>query len=238
MATSGTYVWSPDLAECVDEAFERCRVDPSTLTGTHVQSARRSIDFLMVEWSTDDKLDFMIERVTGQALVQGTASYTINPSANNRVLDVLQVSLLRSNVETTLPPMTRQEYDDIPNKTVQGRPSRYFLDRQRDNPVIVLWPTPENSTDTLNYDAFRRMQDTGGAGSFSPDIPYQMRDAFVAGLAARLNRKFGIEQLTGRLDSDAFKAYLQAKGSVKGDSSIQVIPGGSRRRRGGKRGRW
>ena len=43
-------------------------------------------------------------------------------------------------------------------KSSTGRPNQYFLDRQT-TPRIYLFPTPENSTDTLIYNALTRIQD-------------------------------------------------------------------------------
>jgi hypothetical protein len=34
MATSGTFIFNPDLAELVDEALERCRIDPAKTVRT------------------------------------------------------------------------------------------------------------------------------------------------------------------------------------------------------------
>ena len=47
---------------------------------------------------------------------------------------------------------------NLPNKTSTGRPTQYFLDRQI-TPNLKLFPTPENSTDVIHYDALTRIQD-------------------------------------------------------------------------------
>lgn len=234
MATSGTYLWSPELAECVDEAFERCRVDPASLAASHMVSARRSINFMLSEWAADENHEFRIERVSID-LVQGTATYTINPASNNRVIDVNQVSLERAGAETTIWPMSRQEYDDIPVKTTQGRPSRYFLDKRQASVTLTLWPVPENSTDDLEIDILRRFQDFGEGSSLEPDIPYYMREAFVAGLASKLAAKFAPEQIIPRLQAAAIMAYRDGVAAQRGDRDVVIVPVSNRATRGRSR---
>jgi hypothetical protein len=74
MATSGTFIFNPDLAELVDEALERCRIDPAKITSRHILSARRSMRFMFADWATQDYHNFRIvqEQFT---LVQGQATY-------------------------------------------------------------------------------------------------------------------------------------------------------------------
>jgi hypothetical protein len=233
MATSGTYVWSPDLAECIDEAFERCRVDPSTLDVSHIQSARRSINFMLVEWAADDFNDFRIDQFT-VALTDGDPTYTIDPSVDGRILDVVSVVLRRSGVDVPLEPISREEYLEIPSKTTEGRPAQYFLDKRRDSLILTLWPVPENSTDVLVMDAVRKFTDAGVAHN-EPDIPYYMREAFVAGLAARLARKFAPEPIIPRLMADSIATFKKAFGAVHNQGDVYVYPASGRYR--GRRGR-
>jgi hypothetical protein len=56
--------------------------------------------------------------------------------------------------------ISRDEYLNIPTKTTQGRPTQYFVDRQI-TPVLKIWPLPDNSTDTILYDALTRVDDAG-----------------------------------------------------------------------------
>ena len=182
MAFSGTYLWDPELADSVDEAFERCRVDPGTLDVSHLISARRSMNFMLSHWAAEDMQDYRIDRLENFALAQGTQTYVVDPDTDGRIIDINQVSLRRDNTDTTIYPMSRQEWLDIPDKSTQGRPNRYFADKRTDQVTITLWTVPENSTDTLTMDVMRKHQDVGFANN-NPDIPYYMREAFVAGLA-------------------------------------------------------
>lgn len=233
MATSGTYLWSPELAECIDEAFERCRVDPSTVDVAHVISARRSINLMLVEWAAEDNQDFRIDRIT-QALTASDGSYTINPDANGRIIDINTVALRRDGADTVINPMSREEWLGIPVKTTEGRPALYFVDKRQGSIELHLWPVPENSTDVLIIDAMRKFQDAGGSLN-EGDIPYYMREAFCAGLAARLGKKFAPEQIIPRLQYDANETFRKANGAQKNQGDVFVTPGsgrGPRSRRG------
>lgn len=227
MATSGTYLWNPDLALIVDEAFERCLVDPASLTSRHILSARRSIPFMLVHWATKGYMDFKIERRT-QALTQGTQQYSIAAE----VIDIVDMVLRRSGVDTPVEIMTRQEWLNIPDKDIEGRPDRYFADKQRDNIELYLWTIPENSTDELHYDCLIRYEDHDQAAQ-NADIPYYMQDAFAAGLAARLAQKFA-PQLKADLKAEAEVALREGLGASKEVGDLRIVPQSGHRRRVGR----
>ena len=77
----------------------------------------------------------------------------------------------RSNTDISAERLSRSEFLNIPNKTTQARPNQFFLDRQV-TPVLKVWPTPENSTDVIVYDALTRIDDAG-AYSNTVDLPFR-----------------------------------------------------------------
>jgi hypothetical protein len=226
MASSGTYLWSPELAECVDEAFERCRIDPATLDVSHILSARRSINLLLVEWAVDDNQDFRVDRFDVPC-VEDQQAYVIDPDTDGRIIDITGMVLRRSGIDTPILPMARDEWLALPNKETVGRPSRYYADKRQTEIIVHLWPVPENSTDELILDAMRRYQDAGGIGN-DPDIPYYMREAFVSGLAAKLAEKFAPLQLVDRMEAKAMYAFRKANGATKDQTDVFVGPGAGR----------
>ncbi len=58
------------------------------------------------------------------------------------------------------------DYAMLNNKLTQGRPLQIYVDRQRDAPIVYLWPVPDNvQTYTLVYWYIRRIQDVGSGGA-------------------------------------------------------------------------
>lgn len=235
MATSGTFLWSPELADMVDEAFERAKVDPSTLGYRHLQSARRSINYMLADWATRDLQEWKIFRVDlqtlaslGTPITQGTASYTLSAE----YLDVMQAFLRRDGSDTPIELMSRQEWADIPNKDTTGRPDRVFIDKQRDAITIHFWPVPENATDAVYFDIVQRFEDSDSAAD-NPDVPYYTREAFVSDLAARLAEKFSDPGIEDRLRIKAYGnpmdpsdkgALGRAIDSTRERGDVRIVP--------------
>lgn len=182
MASSGTYAVDYDISEFTEDAFERCGIDPATLTARHMRSARRSLNLLFAKWSNDGVRLFHVDEQT-QTLADGTASY----SAAAGTLAILEVVVRRNDIDTPVHLIDREQYHMIPSKTQEGLPSMLYYDRGAN--TYYLWNTPENSTDQLRYYRLRRFQDVT-AGAETADVPYTHFEALVSGLAEFLAIKF------------------------------------------------
>ena len=77
--------------------------------------------------------------------------------------------------------ISRDAFLNLPNKTSTGRPTQYFLDRQI-TPNLKLYPTPENSTDVIHFDALTRIQDADAQVN-TMEIPFRFIPCLTAGLA-------------------------------------------------------
>ncbi len=97
------------------------------------------------------------------------------------VIDVLSVVVRRSGTDYSLERLSRDQFLTIPNKTTQGRPNQFFLDRQL-TPNLKIWPVPENSTDVVIYDALTRMDDADDYTN-TMDLPFRFYPCLAAGLA-------------------------------------------------------
>jgi hypothetical protein len=203
MATSNTYAFSPDTAEFVEEAFERCGLDPAALTARHARSARRSLDFLFSEWSNKGPHLWAVDQQT-QILTAADASY----NAPTGTIAILEMVIRRDGMDVPVSPMSRAEYLAIPDKTSQGMPSRFFFDRVATTPVIYLWNTPENSTDAIFYYRMRQFQDVGVASN-TLDIPPRWQEALASGLAAKLAVKYAPDRI-GPLTGAATARFKEA----------------------------
>jgi hypothetical protein len=202
MASSGTFSWSPTTAELIDEAFERARIDPATITVYQQFSARRSLNAILTDWSNKGINLWTVEQRT-LTLVAGTASYTLPAE----VIDVLEAVLRRSGKDTPMMPMGREEYLGLPDKTLRGRPDRYFTDRQAAAVVLKPWFVPENSTDTIIYSDFRSLQDVKADMAQNVDTPKRWLDALFDELAVRVHRKWGSDRTTTDKEGNVRRSY-------------------------------
>ena len=186
MTTSGSRDFNLDVAEVIEEAYERCGLE--VRTGYDARTARRSLNLMFAEWANRGLNLWTVKQAT-QNLTQGTSSYTLS----NSVVDLLEVTLRRSSTDYELGRLSRGEYSTIPNKTTQGRPSQYYFDRQI-APIINVWATPENSTDQLIYYYVQRIEDADTLVNTS-DLPFRFYPCMVAGLAYYMAMKRAPERL-------------------------------------------
>ena len=153
------------------------------------------------------------------SLVSGTAAYSL---ASNYT-DLLEVVVRNSsNVDTSLSKMSRSEYLAIPNKTNTGRPTQYFYNRQV-TPSITLWPTPNDSTDTLVYYYVNRIQDVDALQN-TTDAPFRFLPCMVAGLAYYIAIKKAPERVQ-MLKSIYEEEFQRAADEDEDRVSLKLQPG-------------
>ena len=131
--------------------------------------------------------------VAGETIVGETsgASTTVTSAVDffnvRSNIDILSVVVRRDGTDFALSRLSRDDYINIPNKTTQSRPNQFFLDRQV-TPILRIWPTPENDTDVIFYNALTRMDD---ADTFinNMDMPFRFYPCLAAGLAYYISVK-------------------------------------------------
>jgi hypothetical protein len=174
MATSGTTSFELDVAEIIEEAYERCGLEART--GYDFKTARRSLNLMFADWANRGVNLWTVKQGT-QALTAGTATYAFSDDYT----DLLEVVIRRSGVDYELSRMSRGEYLTLPNKTTEGRPSQYYFNRQT-IPEITLWATPDSSTDTLIYYYVKRIEDAATLVN-TTDAPFRFLPCMIAGLS-------------------------------------------------------
>jgi len=180
MATSGTTAFELDVSDTIEEAFERIGIE--VRSGYEARSARRSLD-LLLQHLANRQVNLWKLVSTSQTMTQGTTSYTLASD----VLDISDVVLRRSSIDTTMHRLSRSEYQKRPNKATQSRPSQYWLERLT-TPVLHIYPAPENSTDAVRFYAMERIEDVGAATA-TIDIPSRYAESIISGLAYYLAMK-------------------------------------------------
>ena len=164
MTTSGSRDFNLDVAEVIEEAYERCGLE--VRTGYDAKTARRSMNLMFADWANRG-LNLWTVKEANFTVTQGTSSYSLAAD----VVDVLEVVIRRSSTDFEVQRISRSDYATVPNKTTQGRPSQYYLDRQI-TPVMYLWSTPENSTDQVRYYYVRRIEDADTLVN-TTDMPFR-----------------------------------------------------------------
>jgi len=219
MATSGTYSFAPTVVDTIVEAYERCGIEESNISGQQWASARRAMNYLLITWQNRGIKQWLIE----QRSVTLTAS-DATPTVDARMIDILDMVLRRDGVDTPVHSISRSQYLEIPDKDQEGRPDRYWVDRQQGAVVLTLWPVPENSTDIIVFNQLRRVQDitasNNAAATESPDVHILWMDALAAELAQRLALKFAPERYE-RLKGEAKDAYQLADSGGRERGSVQ-----------------
>jgi len=180
MAVSGSKNFELDVADYIEEAFERCGKEMRT--GYDLKTAKRSMNLLFADWANRGLNQWTITQTTVN-MVQGTSSYTLDADT----IDILSLVLRRSNTDYGLERLSRDDYLNIPTKSTQGRPSQFFLDRQI-SPVLKVWPTPDNSTDQVVFDRLVRLDDADTPVN-TVELPFRFYPALAAGLAYYISIK-------------------------------------------------
>lgn len=103
------------------------------------------------------------------------------------VLNVREFVVANMPSEIPMARINRDDYVNLPDKTFQGRPVQYWLDQQRDVPVIRLWPAAQD-TFTFAQLVMTRKRYLMDVGTLTQtlDIPQRWYEAIVAELARRV----------------------------------------------------
>ena len=191
MTTSGTTSFSLPLDELLEQAS--LRVGGEAILGTEARTSRRALNLLFTDLQNRGVLLHTLEQVL-TTVVDGVATVT----CSSDTLDLMDLVVRRAGTDLQTTRISFDDYNTIPLKTQSGRPTQYFVNRQRDNVQIYLWPTPENSTDILVYWKVRFVQDAGALAN-DPDFPRRFWPALVSGLAYYLALQRGMKFPLDRL---------------------------------------
>ena len=182
MAVSGTYNFNLDIDEVIQEAMEM--IGGESTLGHEPASARRSINIMLKDWQNRG---ILLWSTSVSSLTVAASTGVYNLSSNT--IDALEVVLNRDSTDLQLTRITSEEYLLIPNKTQTGRPSQYSIRRSRDNPVMSVWPLPDNSTDILKIEVISELQDINKSAEQNADLPKRFFPCLTAGLSYYMSMK-------------------------------------------------
>src|SRR5210317_1965544 len=113
MATSGSTNFELDVADYIEEAYERCGLE--VRTGYDLKTGKRSLNLLFADWANRGLNRWTIQQST-VSLVQGTNQYNLP----NDTVDALS-AVLRSNAglstqsDIQVERVSRDEFLNVPN---------------------------------------------------------------------------------------------------------------------------
>ena len=186
MAVSGTKTFELDVAEYIEEAFERCGIE--IRTGYDQRTARRSLNLLLAEWANRGLNQWTIDRAT-ITLSAGVTTYPLGAST----IDILSAAVRmdqdvgsQNQTDLTIDRISRDQYLNIPNKLTRARPVQFVVERYI-APQVTVWPAPDQ-TYYLIIDKLVRMDDAG-SGVNTLQIPFRFYPCLAAGLAYYISLK-------------------------------------------------
>jgi hypothetical protein len=220
MTVSGTKTFELDVAEYIEEAFERCGIE--IRTGYDQRTARRSLNLLLAEWAN---------RGLNQWTIQ-TASITLSAGTNTYSLNQYDIDILAAVIrytdgvgsqnqqDLTIDRISRETYLNIPNKLTQERPVQYFVDRSI-TPSIKVWPTPD-TTYYLVVDKLVRMDDVSSSVN-TLQVPFRFYPCLAAGLAYYIAMKKAPDRVQ-LLKAMYEEEFTRAAAEDRDRASLQLVP--------------
>ena len=92
MATSGSRDFTLDVAEIIEEAYERCGIE--IRTGYEADTARRSLNLMFADWANRG-VNLWTVKLGTQALTSGTSNYSLSAT----IADLLEVVVRRDGTD-------------------------------------------------------------------------------------------------------------------------------------------
>jgi hypothetical protein len=223
VAVSGSKNFELDVADYVEEAFERCGLE--LRTGYDLKTATRSLNLMLAEWANRGLNQWTITQKV-LTLVKDTTSYTIdstNPTATIDVLDVfIRETLGGVSTDVPMTRMSRSQYANISTKSTTGKPNQYLIDKQI-SPLVKIWPAPDqNSKYELYLNVLTRIDDAD-VGANTMEIPFRFFPCLAAGLAYYLALKRAPEKV-GMLKQLYEEEFQRALSQDEDRASFRVAP--------------
>lgn len=132
--TSGASAFNLDLAELIEEAFERCGSEMRT--GYDMRTARRSLNLLTIEWANRGINLWTIEQ--GQiVMTTGQNMYSIPVDTIDLLDQVIRTGTDTNQTDISITRISESTYSSIPNKNATGKPIQVWVNRQSGNTNIT-----------------------------------------------------------------------------------------------------
>ena len=214
----------PDMAELIEEAYERAGLQ--LRSGYDIQTARRSLNLMFLEWQNRGLNLFTVE-AGAQVLTAGTATYTMPADTIDLIEHQIRIGAGTTQIDINLERVSVSTYAHQTNKNVQGRPVQIYINRQATTVDVTLWPVPA-STNTYSLLYYRLKGIDGlssGIGGNVTAIPPRFVPAMVSGLAYFIAMKRPETQDRAVLLKQAYEEqYALAAAEDRDRASVRIVP--------------
>ena len=145
-------------------------------------------------------------------------AYRIRETICN-ILNIRQIYFNNNVFDFNISNVSRYEYGTYPNKTLQSRPSVYYLDRQI-RPILNIWPTPAPQYNCLVYSYKQMIQDVSSLTE-AIEIPAKMYPPLIWGLSYHLALKF-VPQIADMMEAKYERSFAEATKEDTEDIAITI----------------
>jgi len=161
--TSGLTSFNLDLAELVEEAFERAGRE--LRTGYDLKTARRSLNIMFADWANRGINMWTIDSGTID-LVQGQNTYALPNDTVDLIEHVIRTgaNVASTQADLTITRIRVSTYATLPNKLQQARPIQVWvqrLDGQTSKTVLTTSASIGASDTTISLDSVLGLPSTG-----------------------------------------------------------------------------
>lgn len=162
---------------------------------------------------------------TIDSATSGNAVYVVSPN----IVRPLRIPTARrwntiSQIETPLIPLSKNDYDALPNKNLTGTVTQWYYNQQggaNNFGVMYLWPTPSDTVNNnIKFMFYRPIQDFVNPGD-TPDLPPEWINTLVWNLAYEIGPEFGVpDNVWAKIEKRAMATLEECKSWDREDTSV------------------
>lgn len=201
---SGTFGFQPSLGELVLYSFGLCGIRRAQVLQEHMLDARIAANLVLADWLNQGVNLWQVEAIT-VPLVQGVGTYSVPANVLVMLDAFITFGPSFAPTDRTILPVSRTEWASYPNKSQQGPPTVFWMDRLL-APTFTLWPVPDGQETSITYYALRQAQDANLTSGQQVEIPYAWLNAYALALAEKLALSWAPDK-AALLGPAAAKAY-------------------------------
>jgi hypothetical protein len=232
MATSSTTTFNLSAQEFIDLSLTDIgAIGPDGQTNANLRPhALKLLNILVKQLDAKGILTWKAPRRT-TTLTAGTASYTLTSDSYD-VDSPARYVQSGSTTGSQVMPMARDEYMQLPDRTIQGPPTRYYIERAIDPTTalvtitVYFYPVPPNTGDTVEFATQTKSQDLTTLAQ-NLDVNQKWLDAIRWGLTHSLCPAYNVP--TDRMSYFRGVAEKAAADALQDDNErgpMQFVPFG------------